>query len=57
MYKHIDVLNYAHDTTLISTINTFDNHSTGMNDNTNKELRNVHNWLLAQRIGLNVSKT
>ena len=29
-----------------------DNHSTGMNDNINKELRNVHNWLLAQRLSL-----
>ena len=28
-----------------------------MNDNINNELRNVHNWLLAQRLSLNVSKT
>ena len=26
-------------------------------DNINNELRNVHNWLLAQRLSLNVSKT
>ena len=37
--------------------NKFDNHGTGMNDNINNELRNVHNWLLAQRLSLNVSKT
>ena len=30
---------------------------TGMNDNINNELRNVHSWLLAQRLSLNVSKT
>ena len=36
-------LNYADDTTLISTINQFDKHSTGMNDNINKEQRNIHN--------------
>ena len=52
-----DIINYADDTTLISTINQFDNHGTGMNDNINNELRNVHNWLLAQRLSLNVSKT
>ena len=52
-----DIINYADDTTLISTINQFDNHSTGMNDNINNELRNTHNWLLAQRLNLNVSQT
>ena len=33
------IINYADDTTLISTINKFDNHSTGMNENINKELK------------------
>ena len=34
------------------------NHGTGMKDNYfNNELRNVHNWLLAHRLSLNVSKT
>ena len=42
---------------IISAINQFDNHGAGMNDNINNELRNVHNWLLAQRLSLNVSKT
>ena len=55
--NNFDIINYADDTTLISTINQFDNHGTGMNDNINNELRNVHNWLLAQRLSLNVSKT
>ena len=49
-----DIINYADDTTLISSINQFHNHSTGMNDNINKELRN---WLLAQWLSLKVSKT
>ena len=40
--NNFDIINYADATTLISTINKFDNHSTGMNDNINKELRNVH---------------
>ena len=43
--------------TLISTISPFDTHSTGMNNNINKELIHIHNWLLAQRLSLNVSKT
>ena len=30
-----DILNYADDTRVLSTINQFYNHSTGMNDNTN----------------------
>ena len=50
-------INYADDTTLISTINQCINHSTGMNDTINNEPRNVHNWLLAQRVSLNVSKS
>ena len=54
--NNCDIINYADDTTLISTINKFDNHSTGMNDNINKELRNIHNWLLAQPLSLNVKK-
>ena len=49
------IINYADDTTLISTINQFNNHGTGMNDTINNELRNVHNWLLAQRLSLNVN--
>ena len=55
--NNFDVVKYADDITLISTINKFDNHSTEMYDNINKELRNVHNWLLAQRLSLNISKT
>ena len=31
--NNFDIINYADDTTLISTINQFDNHGTGMNDN------------------------
>ena len=33
--NNFDIINYADDTTLISTINQFDNYSTGMNDNIN----------------------
>ena len=54
---NFDKINYADDTTLKSTINQFDNHRTGMNDNNNKKLRNVHNWLLSQRQSFNVSIT
>ena len=36
--SNFDIINYADDTTLISTINQFDKHSTGMNDNINNEL-------------------
>ena len=32
------IINYADDTSLISIINKFDNHSTGIIDNINKEL-------------------
>ena len=39
---------------LLSTITQFDHHSTATNDNINNELRNVHNWLLAQQISLNI---
>ena len=55
--NNFDIINYTDDTTLISTINQFDYHGSGMNDNINNELRNVHNWLLEQRLILNVSKT
>ena len=48
--NNFDIINYADDTTLISAIHQFDNHSTGMNDNINNELKNFHNWLLAQRL-------
>ena len=46
-------MDYTDDTILISTINTFDNYSTGVN---NQELTNIHNLLLVQRLNLNVSK-
>ena len=45
-----DMINYADDTTFISTIIKVNNQSTGMINNINQELTNVHNWLLAQRI-------
>ena len=54
--NNFDIINYTDDTTLISTINQFDNHCTGMNEHINNELRNVHNRLLAQRLSLNVAK-
>ena len=41
--NNFDIMNYADHTTLITTINKFDNHSTGMNYNINKELTNIHN--------------
>ena len=43
---NFNIINHADDTPLISTINQFDNHSTGINDNINNELGNAHNWLL-----------
>ena len=55
--NNVEIINYVDDTTIISIISQFDHHSTGMNANINKELRNVHNWLLAQQLCLNVSKT
>ena len=45
--NNFDIINYADDTTLISTINQFDNHGTGMNDNINNELRNVQQLVVS----------
>ena len=52
-----NIINYADDTTLISTINKFHNHSTEVNNNIYQELTNIHNWLLGQRLTLSISKT
>ena len=43
IYKFDDIIHYADETTFISTINQFDIHSTGMNNNINQELTNFHN--------------
>ena len=54
MYDKIDMIKYADDTTFISTINTFYNHITGMNNNINQELTNIYNWLSVERIHFKV---
>ena len=43
--NNFDIINYADDRTLISTINKFDYHSSGLNENINKELTHIHNCL------------
>ena len=52
MSIHISTCPHIQSSTYIpvytSTINKFDKHITGMNDNINKELRNIHNWVLVQ---------
>ena len=49
-----DIINYADDTRLISTINkVVENYSTGINNNVNLELSNIYNSLLAQRLTSN----
>ena len=45
--NNFDIINNTDDTSLISTMNKLDNHSTGMNNNINNELTNIHNLVLA----------
>ena len=52
-----DIVNYADDTTLISTIDSFTSPNTNISDNINSELENVNKWLAAQKLCLNVLKT
>ena len=52
-----DIVSYADDTTLISTIDSFTLPNTNISDNINSELENVDKWLAAQKLCLNVLKT
>ena len=52
-----DVVSYADDTTLISTIDSFTSPNTNISDNINSELEYVNKWLAAQKLCLNVLKT
>ena len=52
-----DIVSYADDTTLISTISSFTSPNTNISDNINSELENVNKWLAAQKLCLNVLKT
>ena len=52
-----DIVSYADDTTLISTIGSFTSPNTNISDNINSELENVNKWLAAQKLCLNVLKT
>ena len=52
-----DIVSYADDTTLISTIDSFTSPNTNISDNINSELENVNKWLAAQKLCLNVLKT
>ena len=49
-----DIVSYADDTTLISTIGSFTSPNTNISDNINSELENVNKWLAAQKLCLNV---
>ena len=49
-----DIVSYADNTTLISTINSFTSPNTNISDNINSELENVNKWLAAQKLCLNV---
>ena len=51
-----DIVSYADDTTLISTIGSFTSPNTNISDNINSELENVNEWLAAQKLCLNVLK-
>ena len=52
-----DIVSYADDTTLITTIDSFTSLNTNISDNINSELENVNKWLAAQKLCLNVLKT
>ena len=52
-----DIVSYADDTTLISTIDCFTSPNTNISDNINSQLENVNKWLAAQKLCLNVLKT
>ena len=52
-----DIVSYADDTTLISTIDSFTSPNTNISDNINSELENVNKWIAAQKLCLNVLKT
>ena len=52
-----DIVSYANDITLISTIDKITLPNTNISDNINSQLENVNKWLAAQKICLNVLKT
>ena len=54
--KLFHLIIYADDTTIYSTLNTFQTNNTE-NLNINDELEKISNWLKANRLSLNVSKS
>ena len=52
-----DIVSYADDTTLISTIDSFTSPNTTISVNINSELENVNKWIAAKKLCLNVLKT
>ena len=53
--KKFNMINYADDTTLLTTLN-YDNNTTA-DEHMNKELNQVYEWLCTNKLSLNVSKT
>ncbi|ELU06649.1 hypothetical protein CAPTEDRAFT_96677, partial [Capitella teleta] len=47
------ILNYADDSTLMSTLKAFDSNE----ELINRELSNVNEWLLSNKLSMNISKT
>lgn len=52
-----NVISYADDTTLTSTINQFGGSTPNLSTRINKELMKVQNWLLVNKLALNIEKT
>ena len=55
--KCFDIINYADDTTLITTLSNLKKTNHSYDSSINSEIANINNWLLAQRLCINVSKT
>lgn len=53
----LNVISYADDTTLTGTIKAFGGNTPELSQNVNKELLKVQNWLLVNKLALNVDKT
>ena len=53
-----EFITYADDTTLTSTLNSFEDSDIRLeSNNVNKELNKISNWLKANKLSLNVKKT
>ena len=56
--RHLDFILYADDTTLFNTIEfSIPNEDSDPFKTINDELHKVHNWLVANRLSLNIKKT